>query len=238
MAAASTTVIVDGSSDRRRHKHRMDDTIDGVVSSLEGLKMSSTVPSLVVDGSSAVKSRQASNLAKDDASDDAVKADSSSDLGTKPPSIDGKSIASGTTFALDEKESLRPDDSASVKAAAEDDDALSIRGSHGVPSRLSSDVAVKGRNIQYGDMAERRGVLPPAGIAGPGMLTPQSMSSDRGPALTGTTPLSGDGSSDALNVIYRQAPDEKLLEALASPRDRYFLLRLEKEVIDFVQDSK
>jgi hypothetical protein len=46
------------------------------------------------------------------------------------------------------------------------------------------------------------------------------------------------GSSDALGVIYRQAPDEKLLEAMGSSKDRLFLLRLEKQVIDFVQDSK
>ena len=41
---------------------------------------------------------------------------SSSDGSGKPPSIDGKSVASATTFALDEKESLRPDDSASLSA--------------------------------------------------------------------------------------------------------------------------
>lgn len=34
-----------------------------------------------------------------------------------------------------------------------------------------------------------------------------------------------------------QEPDEKLFEALESPKDRLFLLRLEQEVITFVRDS-
>lgn len=167
-------------------------------------------------------------------SDDSQKADSSSDLGTKPPSLDGKSITSGTTFALDEKESLRPDDSASVKAA-EDDDSFSIRGSLIAGSRMSSDFAARARGIQLGDMPERPSVQPVVETNGQGILTPQSTSSEQPPQ----NPLrSTGGSSDALNVIYRQAPDDKLLEALAAPRDRLFLLRLEKDVIDFVQDSK
>ena len=50
--------------------------------------------------------------------DDQTQISSSS---TKPASLDGKSTTSGTTFALDEKESLQPDDSASVKAAEDED---------------------------------------------------------------------------------------------------------------------
>jgi hypothetical protein len=34
-----------------------------------------------------------------------------------------------------------------------------------------------------------------------------------------------------------QEPDEKLFEALQSPKDRLFLLKLEQEVITFVRDS-
>lgn len=150
---------------------------------------------------------------------------SNSDSGTKPPSLDGKSITSGTTFALDEKESLRPDDSASVQAAAEDDDAASLVAG----SRLGSEAAAKARArpaIAMGSHAA-------------GILTPQSTSSEQQVENGAPLQLNGEaGSSDALNVIYRQAPDEKLLEALNSLRDRYFLLRLEKEVIDFVENSK
>lgn len=209
--------------------------MEKVAASLNGLSLGSNIPSLVVDGSnSSAAARSQAVFSRASGSDDSQKADSSSELGTKPPSLDGKSITSGTTFALDEKESLRPDDSASVKAAAEDDDSFSIRGSLIAGSRMSSDLAARARGIQLGDMPDRRLAQPVAGH-GHGILTPQSTSSEQ-PAQNALRSVSG--SSDALNVIYRQAPDDKLLEALAAPRDRLFLLRLEKDVIDFVQDSK
>ncbi|OAA52258.1 hypothetical protein BBO_00099 [Beauveria brongniartii RCEF 3172] len=151
--------------------------------------------------------------------------DSSSDSGTKPPSLDGKSITSGTTFALDEKESLRPDDSASVQAAAEDDDAASLVAG----SRLGSEAAARARARPVIAMGSH--------VAG--LLTPQSTSSEQQVVNGAALQLGGEvGSSDALNVIYRQAPDDKLLDALATPRDRFFLLRLETDVINFVENSK
>ena len=201
--------------------------IDKVAASLHTLSLQTKTPSLVVNGSVAPLGKQLqTNISRESTSDDSQRADSSSDLGTKPPSLDGKSITSGTTFALDEKESLRPDDSASVKAAAEDDD-VSIRGSFVASSRMGSEVAPRGRLM----LPDRR-VIPVSGPQGVGVMTPQSATSEQPPGANGEPP------SDALNLIYRQAPDDKLLEALASPRDKYFLLRLEKDVIDFVQDSK
>ncbi|KAJ4265406.1 hypothetical protein NW762_004694 [Fusarium torreyae] len=208
---------------------------DNLAGSLNDLSLREKAPSLVVNGSGPLApERPAVIVGRDSGSDDSQRADSSSELGTKPPSLDGKSITSGTTFALDEKESLRPDDSASVKAAAEDDDAFSIRGSLVAGSRMGSEVAARARGIPLGDIPERRLPQQAPGIVTQGVLTPQSSSSEQPPGA----PLGADGSSDALNVIYRQAPDEKLLEAMASPKDRLFLLRLEKQVIDFVQDSK
>ncbi|KAJ3483169.1 hypothetical protein NLG97_g7370 [Lecanicillium saksenae] len=192
------------------------------------LKQSGAAPS--VDAATASLNKlnldsAASNAAAAEKLSAIQRTDSNSDSGTKPPSLDGKSITSGTTFALDEKESLRPDDSASVQAAAEDDDAASLVAG----SRLGSEAAARARArpaIAMGSHAA-------------GILTPQSTSSEQ--QVENGAPLqlnSEAGSSDALNVIYRQAPDEKLLDALATPRDRYFLLRLEKDVIDFVQNSK
>lgn len=192
------------------------------------LKQSGAVPN--IDTATASLSQlnldsAASNAAAGDKLPTIPRIDSNSDSGTKPPSLDGKSITSGTTFALDEKESLRPDDSASVQAAAEDDDSASLLAG----SRLGSEAAAKARArpaIAMGSHAA-------------GILTPQSTSSEQQVENGAPLQLNGDpGSSDALNVIYRQAPDEKLLEALNSLRDRYFLLRLEKEVIDFVENSK
>ncbi|KJK84639.1 hypothetical protein H634G_00160 [Metarhizium anisopliae BRIP 53293] len=238
----ATAVIADGSSspESKRAAAPKSNGVAVIVSSLNGLNIASKVPSLVVDGRGSVSEPEPrrSNPGKESGSDDSPKCDSSSDLGTKPPSLDGKSITSGTTFALDEKESLRPDDSASVQAAAEDDDTFSLRGSLVAGSRMSSDVALRNKGILSGDLAERKAAHVAMCVPPHGILTPQSASSERGPPLAAAVPLSTDGSPDALNVIYRQAPDEKLLDALASPRDRYFLLRLEKDVIDFVQDSK
>ncbi|KAF5227908.1 hypothetical protein FANTH_14652 [Fusarium anthophilum] len=108
--------------------------------SLKDLSLRDKAPNLVVNGSGPLApERPAVVVGRDSGSDDSQRADSSSELGTKPPSLDGKSITSGTTFALDEKESLRPDDSASVKAAAEDDDAFSVRGSLVAGSRMGSE---------------------------------------------------------------------------------------------------
>ncbi|KAF5601723.1 R3H domain-containing protein [Fusarium pseudoanthophilum] len=208
---------------------------DSLERSLKDLGLRDKAPNLVVNGSGPLApERPAVVVGRDSGSDDSQRADSSSELGTKPPSLDGKSITSGTTFALDEKESLRPDDSASVKAAAEDDDAFSVRGSLVAGSRMGSEVAARARMLHLGDIPERRLPQPVPGTAAQGVLTPQSSSSEQPPGAPMGTP----GSSDALGVIYRQAPDDKLLEAMASPKDRLFLLRLEKQVIDFVQDSK
>lgn len=212
---------------------------DNVVDSLHDLSLGSKAPSLVVNGSGTLAAeRTIAAIGRDSGSDDSQRADSSSELGTKPPSLDGKSITSGTTFALDEKESLRPDDSASVKAAAEDDDTFSMRGSLVAGSRMGSEVAARARGIPLGDIPERRLPQVIAGATAQGVLTPQSSSSEQAPGVNPAMPLGVAGSADVLNVIYRQAPDDKLLEAMASPKDRLFLLRLENELIDFVQDSK
>lgn len=214
-------------------------SIEKVTGTLTKLSLASSTPSLVVNGSGSLPmERPGVLLGRESVSDDSQRADSSSELGTKPPSLDGKSITSGTTFALDEKESLRPDDSASVKAAAEDDDAFSIRGSLVAGSRMGSEVAARARGMHLGDIPERRLQQPPLGISIQGALTPQSTSSEPPSGPNSSMPLGVGGSSDALNVIYRQAPDDKLLEAMTSPKDRLFLLRLEKQVIEFVQDSK
>ena len=73
-----------------------------------------------------------------------------------------------------------------------------------------------------------------------GISTPHSGSSGQQTTDDGKPkPLIGaTGTPEAFNLFYRQTPDEKLLEALESPKDRIFLLRLEQDVIEFVKDSK
>lgn len=218
----------------------------GMVEGLRGLKLETQTPDVVVNGtvsSMADTSSKAGNNSHTPSDDTSQRADSNSELGTKPPSLDGKSITSGTTFALDEKESLRPDDSASVKAAAEDDDAFSIRGSNIAGSRMGSDVAARIHRIQIGDMPPRtlatHHIL--AGNKSQGAATPQSGVSDKQTAAEAKISLVGGAATpDALAPagFYSQNPDEKLLEAMQSPKDRIFLLRLEQTLIEFVQDSK
>jgi hypothetical protein len=217
-----------------------------IVTGLRDLKLEARAPlNLVVNGSLSGMAEKPGKVGNSQtpSDDTSQRADSSSDLGTKPPSLDGKSITSGTTFALDEKESLRPDDSASVKAAAEDDDAFSIRGSYMAGSRMGSDVAARIQRIQIGDMPPR--ALPAhhilAGAKNQGVITPQSGISDKQVAIDVKAALVGGTATPeglAPNAFYSQNPDEKLLEAMQSPKDRIFLLRLEQQVIEFVQDSK
>ena len=211
-----------------------------LVHAVKSMSVNDPTPSLVVNGSGIVDSGSKSDLAEGFSEDPFQRADSGSELDTKPPSLDGKSITSGTTFALDEKESLRPDDSASVKAA-EDDDAFSGRGSIVAGSRIGSEAAARGYRSQYYEASDRRGTQPTMQERqSQGVNTPPSGSSEQ-QATDDSKPkplVGGSGVPDSFNLFYRQTPDEKLLEALESPKDRIFLLRLEQEVIEFVKDSK
>ncbi|KAI1085338.1 hypothetical protein F5B20DRAFT_567946 [Whalleya microplaca] len=199
----------------------------------------SSTPSLVVNGSSSSAGdshgkHDNGTLVSDDVSQ---RADSNSEMGTKAPSLDGKSITSGTTFALDEKESLRPDDSASVKAA-EDDEAFSIRSSIIANSRVGSEVA-RVHRLRIGDMPERRivQIFPEAHDRDADVIQ-SGVANQQPPAEPPQALTTVNGAADGFPSIYGKNPDEKLLEAMQSPKDRLFLLRLEQDVINFVQSSK
>ncbi|KAI0456948.1 hypothetical protein F5B21DRAFT_119702 [Xylaria acuta] len=199
-----------------------------------------STPSLVVNGSSTliVESQVKNDNGTSTSDDISQRADSNSEMGTKAPSLDGKSITSGTTFALDEKESLRPDDSASVKAAAEDDEAFSVRSSLLATSRMGSENA-RIHRLRIGDMPEKRPIPVLCETQETGLVTPQSGTSSQQPPPEQPQTLGGvTAPNDAFTSIYGQNPDEKLLEAMKSPKDRLFLLRLEQDVINFVLSSK
>jgi hypothetical protein len=210
-----------------------------LVDAVQALSVNSPMPSLVVNGSGLVINRHKTEAVEGFSEDPFQRTDSGSELGTKPPSLDGKSITSGTTFALDEKESLRPDDSASVKAA-EDDDTFSGRGSIVAGSRIGSEAAGRAYRAQFYEAPDRRNMQPMQERQSQGISTPHSGSSGQQTTDDGKPkPLIGAaGTPEAFSLFYRQTPDEKLLEALDSPKDRIFLLRLEQEVIEFVKDSK
>lgn len=169
---------------------------------------------------------------------------------TKPPSLDGKSVASGTTFAMDEKESLRPDDSASLKAV-EEDDFHSGQASGAPSSRIGSEAGGKAFRDQFTEISERMG---PGGqramplqssrriLQGNPDEVPQGplavLSSAITPAVSMPRPEMApvSGPSPLFSYNY-QGPDEKLLEAMDSPKDRLFLMQLEEQVISFIRDS-
>ncbi|KAI9701518.1 MAG: hypothetical protein M1836_001574 [Candelina mexicana] len=172
---------------------------------------------------------------------------SASGLLTKPPSLDGKSVTSGTTFALDEKESLRPDDSASV-VAAEEDDAFSPPGSGAASSRVGSEAGARAFRDQFHELSDRIGPVAQRGLipsrvndVNAQIPVPQTIPIPHAPGVAIQPSLPGMDTFQGTGAPYgfaRQAPDEKLLEALESPKDRLFLLRLEQDVIEFVKDPK
>ncbi|KAF2198098.1 hypothetical protein GQ43DRAFT_494389 [Delitschia confertaspora ATCC 74209] len=187
------------------------------------------------------KTGPAINLVKPPAQEDSTTQLSSSDGSAKPPSLDGKSVASGTTFALDEKESIRPDDSASLRAV-EEEDVASPPGSVVAGSRVGSDsgVARAFRDQLHeiavmGGPAAQRGA-PPGRFPNPHVNSSHALYDPNQPRPMSQPPVIG--MPNALGSHNLPAvPDEKLIEALESPRDRLFVLKLEQDFIDFVKDS-
>ena len=164
---------------------------------------------------------------------------------TKPSSLDGKSTTSGTTFAFDEKESLRPDDSASVQAV-DDDDTGSGAATGALSSRLGSEAGSRAFRDQFYEITENapsrthrsyapsRKMISEIKEEGP-QLTPAPLAAPA-PAQILVNPDNPPVSRPLISFEYR-GPDDKLFEALDSPKDRMFLLRLEQDIIDFIKNS-
>lgn len=166
-----------------------------------------------------------------------------SNSSTKPTSFDSKSVASVATFAMDEKESLRPDDSASVQAA-EEDESLSGPVSSAPNSRMGSEASGRRLRHNYGDGPENLATSQRA----PGILSsgPQF---NGGLQIAGVTPpnpvpdnftMANPDSFETESSLhgFPKEPDEKLLEAMNSPKDRLLLLQLEEKIVSFIKDSK
>ena len=159
---------------------------------------------------------------------------SSSSL-NKPQSFDTKSLASVTTFAMDDKESIRPDDSASVRAADDENP-------HAALSRNSS--------FQHdSDHATHRSArVFPATVTIPGRRFPTLANPPRfgnlpiSPVLESqdvhlpqpSVPMMSPDEPRALSTVVAMPPDEKLLDALASAKERLPLLQLEERVLTFL----
>lgn len=165
-----------------------------------------------------------------------------SNSSTKMTNFDSKSLASVTTFAMDEKDSVRPDDSASVQAIDEEE-SLSGGPASGAPNSVTGSEA-GGRSFRDqfrdGNALRPRGVLPVPGPLfidgnqrGPVAIPPDSVSNNFVvPATPGSLP---DGQS--LHGFPLE-PDEKLLEAMKSPKDRLLILQIEEKIRYFIKDSR
>ncbi|KIV99261.1 uncharacterized protein PV09_09031 [Verruconis gallopava] len=164
--------------------------------------------------------------------DDASTHVSSSESSVKMPSFDKQSIASGTTFAMDEKESLRPDDSASIRAIEEEDGPST--GPSG--SRVGSDTDARA----FSDQLHR--------IQQIGTGHPRAQPGQRPNIQFGQIPLNPLPETPNAEITEQANPvsvasdmppvDEKLLEALSSPRDRVFILKIEQDILDFMKNEK
>ncbi|KAL9631947.1 MAG: hypothetical protein Q9164_005612 [Protoblastenia rupestris] len=165
---------------------------------------------------------------------------------TKAASLDGKSTTSGTTFALDEKESLRPDDSASVQAV-DDDDFGSGLASGAPNSRMGSEAGSRAFRDQFFEVSENNpGTAPRSHPLSRRVIADIE---EEGPQMTHNpidstlaAPIASHHNIPAvarpsIDFEHHRDPDEKLFEALDSPKDRMFLLRLEQDIIDFVKNS-
>jgi hypothetical protein len=191
-----------------------------------------------ISATSASDSRPSEVLTKTLPMDDGSTQVSSSNSSAKLPSFDKQSIASGTTFALDEKESLRPDDSASIRAIDEED-VFSAPGTGATGSRVGSDTDARAFSEQLHQIAVMapRGGPPPVTIMRPNITfgdMPMNMATPQPQILT-----AGGGGSVAMPPIRAApSPDEKLLEAIEAPRDRVYVLKIEQDILDFLNNDK
>lgn len=165
-----------------------------------------------------------------------------SNSSTKMTNFDSKSLASVTTFAMDEKDSVRPDDSASVQAIDEEE---SLSGpASGAPNSVTGSEAggrtFRDHFLRDGNVMRPRGVLPVSGPLFNGAnqrvmvaISPDSVANNFVmPANHGNLP------DDQPMHGFPLEPDEKLLEAMKSPKDRLLILQLEEKIRYFIQDSR
>ena len=172
--------------------------------------------------------------------DDGATQVSSSNSSAKQPNLDNKSMASVTTFALDEKESIRPEDSASLKAT-EEEDRLSAQGSGPSGSRGGSDSGARAFRDQLREISNMAAPIPrvvPGDRFAPPLIMNPSVAYDDGTMQPAVQPQSLPPQNLPGMMVQQSVPDERLIEALSSGRDRVWVLKLEQDIIDFVKDSK
>lgn len=144
---------------------------------------------------------------------------------------------------MDEKESLRPDDSASVQAAADEEES-SPNESTAAASKLDSDPDARAFRDQLYEIDRTETTRLIAQRPLPQCSIP-SQQRNGGIIYVASNPTATAEPEIARQVVPAMpsaglavAPDEKLQEALASPKDRLFVLKIEQDFIDFINNSK
>lgn len=167
---------------------------------------------------------------------------SASDTFTQNASVEGKSATTATTYALDEKDSLRPDDSASIKAAAEEEDPFSGSGSTAAGSRFGSDTGARAFQDQLHGFEQIVPLTIPEPkssnghfvVPGGGSVFTASLAPNEGQVGSVPVPV-----QSQLSLFHSHpTPDDKLFEALASQTDRLFVMKLEQDIIDFIKHTR
>lgn len=164
-----------------------------------------------------------------------------SNSSTKMTNFDSKSLASVTTFAMDEKDSVRPDDSASVQAIDEEE-SLSGAASGAPNSVTGSEPGGRVFRDQFRDnVALRpRGILPvpvpgfiDTNCQGAAVIPPDSVANNFLAAVNPDIPPN----PQSLHSFLLH-PDEKLMTAMENPKDRLMVLTIEEKVRAFIKYSR
>ncbi|CAG7964378.1 unnamed protein product [Penicillium nalgiovense] len=188
------------------------------------------------DGPSSLAGGQDNDLLKRENSfeDDRTHLSTSS---TKMTNFDSKSLASVTTFAMDEKDSVRPDDSASVQAIDEEE-SLSGLASGAPNSVAGSEAGSRAFRDHYRDgiPTRPRGILPVPPLFDGTQPANRTIPPDS-VANNFVIPANSNGIEDGQILHgFPLEPDEKLLEAMKSPKDRLLILQLEEKIRYFIKD--
>lgn len=170
--------------------------------------------------------------------DDCNAGSTSSGTSAKRSAGDDKSTESGTASAFDEKESLRPDDSASFKAS-DDEDAFNASQSMSMKARQALDLKDYPHQVSQITATngvchsnERREVWQPVTL--PEVASEENVGVTCGSnEVSHSVPIENFGSTQVSTN-----PDDMLLEALQTPRDRVFILKLEQDIVRFIQNSR
>ena len=162
-------------------------------------------------------------------SEDSGPRDDTSSGSGKPLSLDGKSTASGTTFTLDEKDSLRPDDSASVQARDDDE----VPPAPAVPVTMTGSVD---NTEAFRDQLKEICRMEPSQANPASKLANGASHTDVlvAPSNVATGPRNG----TAPTRVFVCTLDPKLVEALESPKDRIMVLKLEQDIVDFINGKE